>query len=400
MTGGPLVFLAAGEPSGDALGAPLMAALKKRTGGNIRFAGIGGPLMTAQGLESLFPIADLAVMGVAEVLPNLRRILRRIRETGDSIRELRPDVVITIDSPDFSVRVWRRIQGLDIPIVHYVAPSVWAWRAGRADKYARYIDHLLTLLPFEPPYFERVGLAATFVGHSVLEGGAGKGDGKVFRVAHGIPADATVLCVLPGSRRGEVRYHAPVFRETVKRLAAKNVGLHTVLPTVPHLRSRIAELTADWPTPLTVVSGEGEKYGAMAASDAALAASGTVALELALAGLPMVVGYRANPLTAAIAKRLVKVEHATLVNLLLQRAVVPEMLQERCRPDLLVEALGGLLTDPEARTAQTEASAKAVAMLKPGDMMPSDKAAAAVLEVIEKRNGNIQSRDAAKGEQE
>lgn len=399
MTKSPLVFLAAGEPSGDALGAPLMAALTKQTGGNIRFAGVGGPLMIAQGLESLFPIADLAVMGMAEVLPNLRRILRRIRETGDSIRDLRPDVVITIDSPDFSARVWRRIQGLDIPVVHYVAPSVWAWRAGRAQKYARYIDHLLTLLPFEPPYFERVGLAATFVGHSALEGGAGKGDGEAFRSAHGIAADATVICVLPGSRRGEVRHHAPVFRETVKRLAVNNAGLHTVLPTVPYLRSRIAELTLDWPTPLTVVADEKQKYDAMAASDAALAASGTVALELALAGLPMVVGYRANLLTAAIAKRLVKVEHATLVNLLLQRAVVPEMLQERCRPDLLAEALSRLLADPDARKAQTEEFAKAVAMLKPGDMMPSDRAAGVVLDVIATRIGKTQSRDAAKGEQ-
>lgn len=383
----PLIFLVAGEPSGDALGAPLMAALKRRTGGEIRFAGVGGPQMAAEGLSSLFPISDLAVMGIAEVLPNLRRILGRIRETADAVRDLRPAVVVTIDSPDFSVRVWRRIQGLGIPIIHYVAPSVWAWRAGRARKYARYIDHLLTLLPFEPPYFERVGLAATFVGHSALEGGAGKGDGPGFRRAHGIDADATVLCVLPGSRRGEIGHHLPVFRDTVARLSAGHAGLYTVLPTVPHLRDRIGEMTADWPTPLTVVAGTKEKYDAMAASDAALAASGTVALELALAGLPMVIAYRANPLTAAVAKALVKVDYGCLINLLLDRPAVPEMLQERVRPDILAEAVERLLTDEAARKEQVEASAKAVAMLRDGDIMPSDRAAEVTLKVARRSIG-------------
>src|SRR6266702_1905172 len=216
----PFLFLIAGEPSGDALGAALIAALRERAAGRLRVAGIGGEAMAEQGLASLVPLADLAVAGVAEVLPRAPLILRRVRETVAAIRAMKPDAVVTIDSSGFSWRVAQRLRrrGERLPLIHYVAPMVWAWRGGRARRMARWYDHLLTLLPFEPAYFERTGLAASYVGHPVLESGADKGDGARFRARHGIGGDELVLSVLPGSRGGEVRRLVPIFGETLDRL--------------------------------------------------------------------------------------------------------------------------------------------------------------------------------------
>src|SRR5712691_5826661 len=216
----PFLFIIAGEPSGDALGAALIAALRKRTSGRLQIAGIGGEQMAAQGLRSLVPLADLAVAGVAEVLPRAPLILRRVRETVAAIRTLKPDVVVTIDSSGFSWRVAQRLRrrGERLPLIHYVAPMVWAWRGGRARRMARWYDHLLTLLPFEPAYFERVGLAASYVGHPVLESGAERGDAARFRATHAIAEGELVLSVLPGSRGGEVRRLVPIFGAALRRL--------------------------------------------------------------------------------------------------------------------------------------------------------------------------------------
>ena len=374
----------AGEPSGDVLGGRLMAALKYLSGGAVRFCGIGGEAMTTQGLHSLFPMEELTLMGVLEVAPHVPGLLRRMTQTVSVIRTLQPDVVVTIDAPGFCFRVARRLKRCagtrDIPILHYVAPSVWAWAPGRARKVARFLDHLLTLLPFEPPYFEAQGLAATCVGHPVTESNAERGDGPAFRARHGIAPDAPVLCVLPGSRVTEVSRLLPVFGDSLKRLASRFEGLHVVVPMVPALADHIESATNDWPLPVTLLRDEKEKFHAFAAADAALAASGTVSLELAMAGVPMAVAYRMNPLTAWLARRMVRVKYASLVNLLLEREAIPEFLQKDCHPEALARTLETLLTDTAVREEQRAAFSGALAMIGQGGEPPSLKAARLVLD--------------------
>jgi len=380
--GDPLIFLVAGEPSGDLLGGRLMAALKAETGGAVRFAGVGGETMAREGLDSLFPMSDLSVMGLTEVLPRLPLLVRRLRQTARAARDCRPDAVVTIDAPDFSFRLAKRLRGERIPLVHYVAPTVWAWRPGRARKIARLLDHLLALLPFEPPYFEREGLKCTFVGHSVIESGAGRGDGAAFREAHGIAAETPLLCILPGSRHGEVSKLLPVFSETLERLAVSQPDLKAVLPVADSVAPHVAEATKGWPVPVVMVRGEAGKFGAFAAADAALAASGTVSLELALAGTPAVIAYKVSAFTAWLVRRMVKVRFANLVNIVLDREAVPECLQEDCNPDLLAGHLGRLLGDAGARQAQIAAAREAVDRLGGKDDPPSRRAARAVLESL------------------
>ena len=324
---GPLVFLIAGEPSGDLLGARLMVALKKRYRGQVRFAGVGGIAMAEQGLNSVVPIADLAVMGLFEVVPHLPRILGHIRRTLAKVRALRPAVLVTIDAPNFSLAIAKRLAGEGIPLVHYVAPSVWAWKPGRAKRMAQYLDHLLTLLPFEPPYFERHGLATTFVGHPAIEAMGAGGDPAEFRRRHDIPVSAKLVCVLPGSRHGEVRRLLPVFGKALESLAERFPDLCLVVPTVPTVRDEVAGAVKAWPFPVTVLRGTSAKYDAFAAADAAVAASGTVAVELAVAGVPVVIAYRMGPLTGFLAPFLVKLKYVSLPNILLDREVQPEFIQ-------------------------------------------------------------------------
>jgi lipid-A-disaccharide synthase len=380
---GPLVFLAACEPSGDVLGARLMAALRRRTGGRIRFAGVGGARMAAEGLASLFPVDDLAVLGIVEVVPRIPLVLRRMREAARAAAAASPAAIVTIDSPAFAFGFLKRVAGHDAPRIHYVAPTVWAWRPWRVRKFARTFDRLLALLPFEPPFFARVGLPCDFVGHPVLESGADKGDGAAFRGRHGIPADVPLLCVLPGSRAGEVRRLLPHFAAAVAVLRTRFPSLRIVLPTVSSVAAAVSAQVAGWPVAVTVVEGDDDKYGAMAASTAALAASGTVALELALAGTPAVIAYRLSPLTWAVVNRLVRVEYANLVNLLLDRPAVPELLQGECRADRLADEIGRLMESEKLRDAQRQAARAALAKLGAGDAAPSDKAADAVLAAIE-----------------
>ena len=339
------IFIVTGEPSGDALGGALIAALRQRIGGGLRVAGIGGERMREQGLDSLVPLADLAIMGVAEVLPRAPIILRRVRETVAAVRELRPDAVVTIDSSGFSWRVAHalRRRGESLPLIHYVAPMVWAWRAGRARRMARWYDHLMTLLPFEPPYFERVGLSCSFVGHPVLECGADRGDGGRFRAAHGLAADDLLITVLPGSRRGEVRRLLPIFGAALDQLTELIGRFRVVVPTVATVAPAVGAAVGGWPGHVIVVQQPQEKYDAFAASRAALAASGSVALELALARLPMVVGYRLNPLTETFLNRVLKVRQVNLVNLLLGRPLVCELLGPNCTPAGLATSLAELV---------------------------------------------------------
>ena len=385
----PFIFVIAGEPSGDALGAALIRALRERTGAGLRVAGIGGEQMREKGVESLVPLSELAVAGLAEVLPHAPRLLRRIRETVAAIRAMRPDAVVTIDSSGFCWRVAHRLRraGERMPLIAYVAPMVWAWRPGRARHMARWYDHVLTLLPFEPPYFAKVGLAAFHVGHPVLESGAGSGDAARFRAMHGIAAGERVLSVLPGSRGGEVRRLMPIFGETLERLDRTLGPFRVAVPTVATVAETVARGVADWPGRPIVLHGPGEKdrkekYDAFAASRTALAASGTVALELALARVPMAVAYRLNPLTEVLLDRIVKVRQVNLVNLLLGESLVPEHLRGDCTPEKLAASLALLIRDERVRSAHLAGYDKAMRRLRGNGTSPSREAADRVLAIV------------------
>jgi lipid-A-disaccharide synthase len=393
----PFIFFVTGEPSGDALGGRLIAALRTRTAGRLRIAGIGGEAMHAEGLETLVPLADLAVVGVAEVLPRAPLILRRVRETVASIRAMRPDAVVTIDSSGFTWRVAQRLrrEGERLPLIHYVAPMVWAWRGGRARRMARWYDHLMTLLPFEPPYFDRVGLSCSYVGHPVVESGAGRGDARRFRAAYGIGVEERVLTVLPGSRAGEVRRLSPIFGAALARLEGMIGAFRVVVPTVATVAGLVAEAVRAWPGRAIVLRDGNDKYDAFAASRAALAASGSVALELALAGLPMAVAYRTNPATEALVRQVVKVPHANLVNLILERELVPELLGRDCTPERLAATVAELVLDERVRAAHREGYDQAMRRLAIGGTPPSLRAADCVLDIIAARRAETTSREGA-----
>ena len=375
------VYVIAGEPSGDLLGHRLIEAIKAEAGADVKFSGVGGSQMQSAGLTSLFAMQDLTVMGLTEVLPRIPKLLGRIKQTVADIRAKRPDIVVTIDAPDFCLRVAKKIKGDGIPVAHYVAPSVWAWRPGRANKIAQIVDHVMCLLPFEPPYFERAGLSATFVGHSILESGADNGDGTAFREHHGITEQETVLLVLPGSRMSEVTRLLCVFGEAVK-LTSQSLGpIRVVIPTLSNVADFVKSNTRNWPN-VIISTDENEKYDAFAAADMALAASGTVSLELAMAKVPSVIGYRLAPITAFVARRLVKAKYASIVNLVLDRMAIPEFIQDACTADNLAN---GLIEISKSPSNQGDDIERALDALKPGDALPSVAAAKTVLRVTKEK---------------
>jgi lipid-A-disaccharide synthase len=382
------LFFLAGEPSGDKLGAALIAALRELVP-EIELSGVGGPAMAAEGLVSLFPMEELSVMGLAEVLPRYPALRRRLHQAARAVTDMAPDALVTIDSPDFSLRLagLARRANPGLRTIHYVAPSVWAWRPGRAARMAKVVDHVLALLPFEPPYMQAAGMTCDFVGHPVVaEPQASAEEAIAFRVRHGIPAGAPLILTLPGSRSGEVTRLAPRFGETLRLIAAQMPEARAVVPTVPHLAERVTGLTANWPCSPVVIDPRsappGEKRAAFAAADVALAASGTVSLELAAAGLPMVIGYDMAPLTWAIMKRMVRLETVTLVNLVSETRAVPEFLGPACRPGPMAEVLTRLLTDPEARAAQEIAIERTMERLGRGGEPPGRRAAKSVLAAL------------------
>lgn len=382
----PFVFIITGEPSGDALGGALIAALRERASG-LRVAGIGGERMREQGVDSLAPLSEFAVAGITEVWPRAPAIFRRIRQTIATIQQQRPDAVITIDSSAFT---WRIAHGLHrrgerLPLIHYVAPMVWVWRAGRARRMARWYDHLLALLPFEPPYFERVGLPCTYIGHPVIESGAGSGDGARFRAEHGIAADTLVLTVLPGSRGGEVRRLSPTFGDTLRQVEAVVGPFRVAVPTVETVADRVVAAVSDWPGEPIVLHGVQAKYDAFAASRAALAASGTVALELAMARVPMTVAYRLNRSTELMLKHVFKVRQVNLINLILGRAVVAEHVYGDRSPARIAATMVELIQDERVRQAHLDGYDEAMRQLRSGDQSPSRKAADKILEIIAAR---------------
>ncbi len=378
----PLIYLVAGEASGDVLGARLMAAIRVQRPWT-EFAGVGGPRMTEQGLNSLYPLADLAVMGIIEVLPRVRLLRRRLHETLADIARRKPDVIVTIDSPGFTHRILAAAAKLGIPRVHYVAPQVWAWRAHRVRHYPGLWDKLLCLLPFEPAWFARHNLPATFVGHPVLESGAGQGNGARFRQAHGLAPGQPVLILMPGSRRSEAPRLLPVFGETLRRLALHEPALRPVLPVSPVVAEVVRRAAARWPVQPLIVTEVDDKHDAYAAAGAALTKSGTSTLELALAGVPMAVTYRVNPLTAAMARRMIRVPYVAMVNLLAGRAVVPELLQQDCTAETLGRTALTLLRDPAAANAQRDAFRGVLDSLRPREGTPSEAAAREVLHVMD-----------------
>lgn len=380
----PLVFMIAGEASGDEIGARLIAALKAATGCRIRFVGVGGEAMAEEGLTSLFPMSDLSVMGLVEVVPKAGAIFARMRQTARAIRTVCPDVVVTIDAPGFAGGVWRRLRGVDAARVHYVAPTVWAWRPGRAKRLARRIDHLLTLFPFEAASFQEEGIETTYVGHPALERPAEPGGGQAFRRRHGL-ADATVLGILPGSRVGEIVRLMPVMGGAARILAARRAGLAVVIPTLEEHAGRVAAMSRGWPFRTVICADRNARLPAMAACDAAIVASGTATLELALCAVPMVVGYRVNPVTALLLRFLLQVDYVTIVNIVLGRQAVPELLSGNCRADRLAAALDELIGDGAARKRQLEDARSALARLAVDGQRPSERAAEIVLDAARRR---------------
>jgi lipid-A-disaccharide synthase len=377
------IFLVAAEPSGDNLGAKLIAALRKRDPA-VEFAGIGGERMAGEGFRTLFPIGDLSVMGLVEVIPKLPTVLDRLRRVAAAIRAEKPDAVVLIDSPSFGLRVADRVRDTGVPIVQYVAPQLWAWRPGRAKKLAKRVDRILALFPFEPEFFAKLGLEAIHVGHPALE--AGKGDRAAFRSAHGIAPDTKLVAVLPGSRRGLFKRMAPLFGAALRLLAKDRAPMAFVVPYVDNTDALSAEFAASLPGRAIRARTPAEKRDALAACDVALSISGTSVLELAIARLPVAVGHRVNALSAFLVRRLVKVGHATLPNLIAGRGIVAERLQEACTPGALAADLARLLDDASARASMLAGFDEVCAKLGEAEIargrLPSDRAAEAVLGVL------------------
>ena len=383
----PLIWILAGEASGDVLGARLMQALRTRNPA-VRFVGVGGVRMEEQGLRSLFPMRDLAVMGLVEILPRLRALSARLNEAVDDIAARKPDLVITIDSPGFALRLLRRIADKGILRVHYVAPQVWAWRQKRVKEFPGLWDELLCLLPFEEAFFSRHGLLTRFVGHPVLQSGAQDGDGARFHQRHKLEPTARVLVLMPGSRRSEAPRLLPVFGKMLALLRKDMPDLVPVIPVSPVVAATVERETVTWPVRPVIVTDVQDKHDAFAAAGAALTKSGTSTLELALAGVPMAVTYRVNPITAFMARRLIRVPYVAMVNLLAGRAVVPELLQEQCTPSVLANAVKALFENPDMANSQKEAFKTVLNGLQgPGGKLPADAAAEAVLTLLAERRG-------------
>lgn len=379
------IFLIATEESGDRLGAQLMKVLRQRLGGAVRFEGVGGQRMAREGLTSLFPIEELSIVGLTIVVRHLPRLLRLIRGTVDALMRAEPDILVIIDSPDFTHRVARRVRARDatIPIIDYVSPSVWAWRPGRARAMRAYIDHVLALLPFEPDEYRRLhGPPCSYVGHPLIE--------QLATLRPGVEEEKRrseappVLLVLPGSRRSEIRRHMPVFGETLARLRAEGVEFDAILPTMTHLLEMVREAVKEWKVSPRIVVGEKEKRAAFRIANAALAKSGTVTLELALANVPMVAAYRTGAVEAWILRRVIKAKTVILANLVAGENIIPEFLQQDCTPDKLSDALREILADSPLRRRQLAAFAGIGDIMSTGNQPPSVRAADIVLATLRK----------------
>jgi lipid-A-disaccharide synthase len=380
------IFLIATEESGDRLGSNLMKVLRQRLGSAVRFEGIGGQAMAREGLASLFPIEELSIMGFSAVVKELPKLLRLIRQTAAAVTQAAPDILVIIDSPDFTHRVARRVRARDpsLPIVDYVSPSVWAWRPGRAHAMRSYVDHVLALLPFEPEAYRRLdGPPCSYVGHPLVE------QIDMLRPAadeqHRRDEQPPVLLLLPGSRRGEINRHMAVFGET---LGALNVPFEAILPTLPHLQDVVRDRVKSWRVQPRIIVGETEKKAAFRIAHAAFVKSGTVTLELALAGVPMVAAYKVGTAEAWILRRAIRASSVILANLVIGENVVPEFLQEDCTPAKLAPALRDVLSASPLRRRQIEAFAKIDAIMSTDGQPPSARAADIVLATLRQVRGS------------
>lgn len=373
-------YLIAGEPSGDVLGGKLIAAMQQKSSEPIAFHGIGGARMEEQGLSSLFPMAELSIMGFVELIPHIPKILKRIDQTVEDILAKKPDVVITIDSPGFTFRIAKKLQNSGIKLMHYVAPTVWAYKPERAAKIAALYDELLVILPFEPPYFEKEGLKTHFIGHPIVEDKMLLGDKDRFLNRYTIAKDAKLVTMLTGSRKTETKRLLPVFKKVIEKLSKQFPDLQVVLPTVPALESTLSQFVKTLSVPAYVITDKHEKWDAYAASEAALAKSGTATLELALAGLPMVITYKVSRFSAWMLRRMIQVEYVNLINILQNKEVIPECLQEECNPSRLAAEMTVLLSDPVKAKAQSAACQSSFRELGLGKSpSPSERAAAIIL---------------------
>lgn len=381
------IFIVAGEHSGDALGAKLIDAVRVQRSDRVVFGGVGGAEMQAHGFTSLFPVEDVAVMGALNILKALPRLRRRVFETVDAAIAFQPDIVVIIDSPEFTHPIAKRIRkrAPNVPIVDYVSPSVWAWRPGRAKKMRAYVDEVLALLPFEPDAHKRLGGPhCTYVGHPLIEklDAIRAADAEGLRARLKIAPEKQVLLVLPGSRRSEMERLIDVFGETVALLHAEERDFAIVIPAVPHLRDEIIRRTQRWPVVVDVIDAGSNKYAAMRLARVALAASGTVTLELALAGVPMAVAYKIDALTALVVRPLITAETVVLPNLILGENAFPEFVQEDCTPEKLARVVATLLDDSDSRRAQLAALDKVPEKLSLESGTPSEAAARATLAVL------------------
>jgi len=381
------VYIIAGEPSGDLLASGMMRSIRVQCPG-VEFRGIGGESMCDEGLQSRFDIAEISVMGVVEVLRHLPLITRRIRQTVDDIVDWQPDVLVTVDSWGFvsSVVGKLRKRKTHIPVVHYVAPQVWAWKKGRAKSVARLVDRLMMLLPYEGRYFEKFGLKCDFVGHPVMERMSGIDfDPDGFRRRHGIPEDATVVSLLPGSRHSEVVRLVPILKRAVGIIRQKQDNLFVIIPTVAGVEAEVRKCFADFDIPVRVVVGTSERYNAFKISRVALAASGTVSLELTAVGVPHLIAYTFNPLTNWLVKRVIKIKHANLINILDSREIIPELLLDNCRPEPIADTALKLLESSSLGEEQVAEARHVLEQLRLAEMLPSDRAAQIVIEEATRR---------------
>lgn len=380
------IYLIAGEPSGDLLGSRLMRAMIAKDP-QTEFFGVGGETMQREGLESLFDISELAVMGIVEVIPSIPRILKRIRQVVEDIERVKPDVVVTVDSWSFSARIHKLLKKkkLSIPQVHYVAPQVWAWKKKRARTMHKYIDRLLTLFPYEPKYFTPYGLKTDFVGHPVIESLVIYGSKTDFRERFNVPPASEIMVVLPGSRKNEVARLLPIFLSVAQQFYEKHPEYVFVIPTVKTVEDKVQAMVKETNLPVIVVNTESDRYDAFHAANVAVAASGTVALELAMVDVPHIIAYRVSPLTAFLARHFLKIEFVNLTNILIGREIVPELLQENCAEDKILYYVNELIKQKDLYQRQMDGFEKVRKILGLGEQTPSDNAADIIFKMAHKK---------------
>ena len=381
----PLIYVMAGEVSGDIIGARLIREIKRLRRHKFSFAGVGGEQMTKEGVQSLFPISEMAVMGIFELVPHVPNLIRRIHETVQDILTKKPVAVISIDSKAFTMRVAKLIQKQqkesdnEIKLIHMVAPTVWAWRPGRAKNISKFLDHLLTLFPFEPPFFTRHGLPTTFIGHPLAEQPVGCS--SIYRNIHDVDEATKIICLLPGSRPGEIKRLLPIFKKTLDLLLKKYPNIHIAMPTVLSVEGMLRRETLDWETPVSIITDPEMKLNAFAASSAALAASGTVTLELAVAKVPSVIAYKVNPLSAIVGYFLVNQDAVVLPNKLTDEEIFPLYLQWKCTPYNLYEAVIQKIENPTDQLIEVSDAIRN--MLRPNGQSSQNLAAQIIINLVE-----------------